>query len=69
MYVRSLIADIARSVNSCATTIELKRVQQGDFKIEESLNETEWNIENIRQAIEENERNNPSVIKLASNNT
>lgn len=69
MYVRSLISDIARSLNSCATTIELKRVQQGDFKIDQCLNESEWNIENIRRTIEEQQKSNPSVMKLESNNT
>lgn len=69
MYVRSLVADIARSVKSCATTVELKRVQQGDFKLEAALDETDWTVDGIRRAIEENERNNPSVIKLASNST
>jgi len=64
MYVRSLVADIGRSVNSCATTIELKRVQQGDFNIEGCLNESEWTVDNIKRSIEEHEMHNPSVRKL-----
>ncbi len=46
-YIRSLIEDIATSLNTYATMVELKRTKQGKFKIENCLKVDEVNKNNL----------------------
>ncbi|CAG8453382.1 4880_t:CDS:2 [Acaulospora morrowiae] len=53
-YIRSLVHDIGRGLNSEAHVVELERLQQGDFKL--GVNTIEWNdclnVDSITEALE-----------------
>lgn len=46
-YIRSLIMDIATKLNTVGIMTDLKRIRQGNFKIDDSISEENINIENI----------------------
>ena len=51
-YIRSLIRDIGRSVDSAATMTWLERTNQGPFNLEHALQKEKLNPDNIYAAIE-----------------
>ena len=50
-YMRSLARDIGMVLGSVAHAKSIRRIRQGSFCKESSLKEEEWNVENIRNAI------------------
>jgi tRNA pseudouridine55 synthase len=52
-YVRSLIRDMGAAVGSAATTVSLRRVQQGPFLERHALSQDQWTPDAIYQAIDE----------------
>jgi len=50
-YIRSLIHDIGRVLNTCAHVRQLQRTQQGPFTLYDCLNENEWTVGNILDSI------------------
>lgn len=48
-YIRSLIYDIGRALDSCAFMSSLKRVKQGKFKIEEALDMETFTLEDLNR--------------------
>ena len=71
-YIRSLINDIGKKLNTCATMLELERTMQGDFSIENSytLNDIENNnyklltYEDIFKNYEKYELNDDEYFKV-----
>lgn len=59
-YIRSLVRDIGRSVDSAATMTWLERTQQGPFELKHALLREDWSPENIYAAIE---RSNEHILK------
>merc|ERR1712127_933618 len=60
-YIRSLVRDIAQSIDSCATMTSLKRTKQGQFKLELALDKEDWSAEKIYEMIKnENEKRDMS---------
>jgi len=47
-YIRSLINDIAKILNTNGTVMELKRTKQGDFSIENSISLDEVTLEDLK---------------------
>lgn len=52
VYIRSLIRDMGRRLNSASTTYSLLRTKHGPFTQEHCLAKDDWNAENIYEAIE-----------------
>lgn len=52
-YIRSLVRDIGRAVDSAATMTSLVRTKQGQFLLENALAKDEWSPERICAAIED----------------
>lgn len=56
-YIRSLIRDIGKSLDSCATMTSLIRTKQGPFELDDDsvhiLSKEEWSPENIYNAVEQ----------------
>lgn len=46
-YIRSLIRDIATSLNTCGIMTDLRRTRQGNFKIEDSISLDDVNVNNL----------------------
>lgn len=46
-YVRSLIVDIASSINTLSHMTDLKRTKQGEFLLDDCLKPDDWNFNNI----------------------
>lgn len=51
-YIRSLVRDVGRSVDSAATMTWLERTHQGPFRLKHALQKEELNPDNIYAAIE-----------------
>ena len=51
-YVRSLVNDLGLALGTCAHVTELDRTQHGPFTKEHALNEREFTVERISEAIE-----------------
>jgi tRNA pseudouridine55 synthase len=51
-YIRSLVRDIGKSLDSVATMTSLERTQQGVFTISDAIPKEEWTVESIYNAIE-----------------
>jgi tRNA pseudouridine55 synthase len=51
-YIRSLVRDIGKSLDSVATMTSLERTQQGVFTIMDAIPKEEWTVESIYNAIE-----------------
>lgn len=51
-YIRSLVRDIGKSLDSVATMTSLERTQQGAFTISDAIPKEEWTVESIYNAIE-----------------
>lgn len=51
-YVRSIVRDIALSLNTCATTTSILRIKSGVFDIEHSVDLNQLNEDNISNFIE-----------------
>jgi tRNA pseudouridine55 synthase len=51
-YIRSIIRDIGRKLNSVATTTYLERTQHGQFTLDDCIEKDEWNADNIYAAVE-----------------
>ena len=47
-YIRSLIRDIANRLNTIGIMIDLRRTKQGNFKIEDSVNINNLEIDNLK---------------------
>lgn len=52
-YIRSLIHDLGLACGSHAHMTSLKRLQQGNFNIEQSLHQKDWKFDTICQHIED----------------
>lgn len=52
VYIRSLIRDMGRRMDSAATTYSLERTKHGPFTSSDCLQKDDWNAENIFKAIE-----------------
>ena len=52
-YIRSLINDIGKKLNTYGTMLELKRTKQGNFKIEDSSNINEPKIIKIEEILKD----------------
>lgn len=52
-YVRSLVRDIAKKLDTVGTMSSLIRTKQGLFEVEHCLSKEDWTPENIYQAIEQ----------------
>lgn len=50
-YVRTLLADVAESINSVAHMTYLLRTKQGDFTLDDCIKEEDWNFEKILEKI------------------
>ncbi|XP_077992691.1 pseudouridylate synthase TRUB1-like [Glandiceps talaboti] len=54
VYIRSLMHDIGKALNSCAYMSSLVRTQQGPFILSKhALPEDEWTLQNIKQSLEQ----------------
>ena len=51
LYIRSLIVDIARSVDARAHMTKLLRTRQGVFTLQDCLHQNDWVFEKICEAI------------------
>ena len=51
-YIRSLVRDIGKALNSAANIVGLERTQQAQFSLEDCLPREEWTAENIYKAID-----------------
>jgi len=51
-YIRSLVRDIGRAVDSLATMTWLERTQQGPFTVKDVLHREDWSPDNIYAAID-----------------
>jgi tRNA pseudouridine55 synthase len=61
-YVRTLIADIGRSLDTRAHMTALIRTKQGPFELKHCLSEEQWKYDAILQHIEVSKRVLPSDI-------
>ena len=50
-YVRSLIADLARSIDSRAHMTELRRTKHGPFLLNDCIEQNDWSYESLIQHI------------------
>lgn len=50
-YIRSLVRDIGKSLDTVATMTSLERTQQGVFTISDAIPKEEWTVESIYNAI------------------
>ena len=53
-YIRSLVRDLGRELGTCASMTSLVRSKQGPFGLEQAVKQEDWTVENIYQAVEEN---------------
>jgi len=51
-YIRSLVRDMGRSLDSAATMTSLERTQQAQFTLEHAMHKEEWSVETIYAAVE-----------------
>jgi tRNA pseudouridine55 synthase len=65
-YVRSLIRDIGREVDSVATMTSLTRTKQGPFVLDDAIPREEWSADSIYAAVE---RNNLEVFPIQEEET
>lgn len=52
-YIRSLVRDVGRELDSCATMTSLVRTKQGPFELDRAMKKEEWTAESVYQAVEE----------------
>ena len=52
-YIRSLIRDLGRELDSCATMTSLVRTKQGPFELDRAIKKDEWTAESVYQGVEE----------------
>jgi tRNA pseudouridine55 synthase len=57
VYIRSLIRDMGRRLDSAATTYSLVRTKHGPFTLDQCLAKDDWTAENIYEAIDKNKVN------------
>ncbi|CAG7714502.1 unnamed protein product [Allacma fusca] len=50
-YIRSLVHDLGKALNTCAYVRQLQRIQQGPFTLHDCLSENEWTTGNILNSI------------------
>ena len=63
-YIRSLVRDIAHSIDSCATMTSLIRTKQGQFKQEGTLEKNDWTVENIYEKIKQENENRSASLEI-----
>lgn len=62
-YIRSLVRDVGRELDSCATMTSLVRTKQGPFELDRAIKKEEWTAESVYQAVEETNQWLEEVLK------